>query len=85
MALTRLEIMRNHKAQYSDFQLKIQGMTGLTKEVATRMTLKWIKGRDWLGGISDAEYNRALESLEKLGYDIEESDAEFVRQMNLFV
>ena len=84
MALTRLETMREHKAQYSDLQQQIQGMTGLTKEVATHMTLKWIKGRDWLGGISDAEYEKGSKIIQNHGYNSEDIDQEFNRQMNKY-
>lgn len=80
--MTRLEIMKLHKAEYEEYSKKIINMTGLTKLVAENLVLEWIKGNKWMGGLSDRKAQTAYEKLFRLGYSFEEIDDEFNKQIN---
>lgn len=79
--MTRLELIKENKARYAELQKRIPSMTGLEKAVAEHITLKWVKGSNWMGGLSDSVANKAYEKLEAMGYEFDEIDAEFERQM----
>lgn len=79
--MTRLEIMNDNKKEYAKLEKKILGMTGLEKAVAQHITLKWIKGNKWMGGISDSVANRAYDKLMAMGYEFKEIMKEESRQM----
>lgn len=84
--MTRLEIMNENKKAYAEQEKKIGGMApGLEKEVAVRYILPWIKGRKWLGGMSDSAANRIVEKIEALGYDEYEIMDEMDRQLSAFI
>lgn len=79
--MTKLEVIKSNQKMYAEYSRKIDTMTGLEKAVAQEMILKWIKGTNWMGGISDATYNKAAEKLMSLGYDEDAVAVEFDRQM----
>lgn len=83
--MTKLEIMKEHKAQYSELENKIQTLTGIEKAVASTLTLAWIKGENWMGGISDRKFDKIAERLVKDGFDEYEVMDEFDRQVKWFV
>lgn len=82
--MTRLEVIRENKARYARLMDSIDGMNDLEKRVAETMTTEWIKGNNWMGGISDNKSDKICVMLEKEGFSVEEVDAEFERQMKVF-
>lgn len=79
--MTRLEVIKSNQKMYAEYSRKIDTMNGLEKAVAQEMILKWIKGANWMGGISDSAYDKATEKLMNLGYDEDAITVEFDRQM----
>ena len=80
--MSRFEIMRENKAQYEVYSKKIAEMTGLTKLVAENLVLVWIKGNNWMGGISDSRYESIYErKLKRFGYTYEQVHEEFENQI----
>ena len=82
--MTRIEIMRCNKQAYADFSAKIAGMRGIQKAVAENLTLEWIKGNNWLGGLSDSRYQKISDKLISAGYDEMEIYDEFDNQISKF-
>ena len=82
--MTRLEIMKAQKELYAKLIGIIPTLEGIEKAVAQEITLEWIKGNNWLGGISDSKYNKASLRLENIGYTWEEIYKEFGRQMEVY-
>lgn len=85
--MTKLEIMRKNKADYAKMEKMIASgkMNALEKAVAENITLKWIKGNKWMGGLGcGMAEQRCFERVMRLGYDFEEIDEEFTRQMKMF-
>lgn len=81
--MTKLDIIKKNKAQYSELESKIQTLTGIEKAVASTLTLAWIKGEKWMGGLSDRKFDSIAESLIKDGYDVDAVMDEFQRQIEL--
>ena len=85
--MTRLEIIKEHKKQYAETLERISEMQehGLEKSVTEHIILAWIKGHDWLGGLSD---NQAVKLYmivaRETGRTPEEVDNEVRRQMDLY-
>lgn len=79
--MTRLEIMKLNQKTYVDFSRQIDAMDGIAKAVAQTLTLTWIKGKKWMGGISDSEYQKGADKLEAMGYAADDIMNEFDRQM----
>lgn len=83
--MTKLELIRKNKKQYAELEAKIPAMKGLEKAVAENITLKWIKGNKWMGGLGAGMMGqRCFERVMNLGYDFEEVDAEFERQISQY-
>lgn len=82
--MTRLEIIKKNKELYRTFSEQIKDMTGLTKLVAETITLEWIKGNNWMGGISDSKYEKLSDKLVAMGYDWIEIYQEFDYQITSF-
>jgi hypothetical protein len=80
--MTKLDIIRENKKAYADLEKKIPAMTGIEKAVAENLTLKWIKGNKWMGGLSDSVHTKADEKLMAMGYELEEIEVEFNRQQD---
>lgn len=81
--MTKLEVMKKNQKNYAAMEKKIEGMeNGLEKLVAVNITLKWIKGTKWMGGISDSVVMKAYDKLMAMGYSFDEIDAEFQRQQD---
>lgn len=78
--MTRLEVIKANKEAYSKFSDEIKNMAGIQKAVAENITLAWIKGVNWMGGLGDSKAQRLYEKVEKLGYSLEEIDEEFIKQ-----
>ena len=83
--MTKLEVITENKKAYAKLEKKIPAMRGLEKAVAQNITLKWIKGNKWMGGISDTVANRSYDRLMAMGYDFEEIRREEDRQMEEIV
>ena len=76
------EVIKHNKQQYADYVKKIQEMNGLEKIVAENLVLVWIKGRSWLGGISDSSYEKISNTITtQYGYSFMEIYDEFERQL----
>lgn len=84
--MTKLEIIKLHKKQYAELEEKIKTMPeGLEKQVAANVTLAWIKGNKWMGGLSGMHaYDKTFQKVVDLGYSYEEVDEEFTRQAMLY-
>lgn len=81
--MTKLEMMKKNQKNYMAMEKRIEGMeNGLEKLVAVNITLKWIKGTKWMGGISDSVVMKAYDKLMAMGYSFDEIDAEFQRQQD---
>ncbi len=82
MGKTRLEIMRENQAHYANLQERIKTMTpGLERDVASTMTLNWIKGTNWIGGLNSAAESKSWKQLARLGYDVAEFDSPDVERI----
>lgn len=82
--MTRLDVIKANKNKYAKMEAKIKTMPeGLEKLVSQNLTLKWIKGNNWLGGINDKVASVVFLKLTKMGFTFDEVDEEFNRQMNL--
>ena len=82
--MNKLELMKYHKEQYEKQLLKNEKMNGLSKLVGVHLMLPWIKGDKWMGGLSDSKANKAIERIMAQGYDFDEIDDEFQKQMDEF-
>ena len=82
--MTKLEIMTANKKAYAELEAQIKKMNGIEKVVAENLTLAWIKGNKWMGGLSDSKANKIYEKLMDMGYSFEEIDDEFQKQINKF-
>ena len=82
--MTRLEMMNNNKAEYAKYVEKIAGMQGIRKAVAENLVLEWIKGNNWIGGISDSKYQKISDKLVAQGYDEMDIMDEFDKQISEF-
>lgn len=83
--MTKLEVMKTNQKNYAALEKRIEGMgNGLEKLVAVNITLKWIKGTKWMGGISDSVAMKAYDKLMGMGYSFDEIDAEFQRQQDWY-
>lgn len=82
--MTRIEIIKEHQKRYVNYKKEIENMTGLEKVVAENLVLEWIKGNNWLGGISDSKYQKISDKLSGMGYDEMDVYDEFERQIMKF-
>lgn len=82
--MTKLEIITTNKANYNKQMAKNETLTGLAKAVGETLTLAWIKGNKWMGGLSDSKANKLYEKLMEEGYELEEIDQEFQNQMDQY-
>lgn len=83
--MTKLEVMKANQKNYAAMEKRIKGMgDGLEKLVAVNITLKWIKGTKWMGGLSDSVAMKAYGKLMDMGYSFDVIDAEFQRQQNWY-
>lgn len=77
--MTRLEVMKVNKANYDKALTEIATLpAGLTKDVKQHLILTWIKGTNWMGGISDKKFSQIANTLP---YTFEEIYDEFNKQM----
>lgn len=81
---TKLELMKENKERYAKCEEYIKTASGLQKRVAETLTLAWIKGNEWMGGLSDSKANKYIEKLMSEGYELDEILLEHEVQMNLF-
>ncbi len=81
--MTKGELIRINRKHYEEYSKEIESMKGLEKLVAKNMVLKWIKGSNWMGGLSDSVSTKAYIQLMKLGYDEEEIREEKDRQIRI--
>ncbi len=80
--MKKIDIINKHKTDYAMLEAKIAKMpAGLERAVAQHVTLTWIKGTKWMGGLSDAAAERAYSRVTAMGYSWEQVDAEFERQI----
>lgn len=79
--MTKLELIKENRKRYEEQIVKSQSMTGLSRRVSETFMLEWIKGRDWIGGLSDRRADKLFRLLEAEGYGEEEIYEEFHRQM----
>ena len=80
--MTKIEIIKENKSLYTRVQEEIKSMNGLQKLVAEHMVLTWIKGNNFLGGLSDREADKIyFKVFAPMGYSIEEVYNEFQRQI----
>lgn len=82
--MTKLEIITINKANYTKQMEKNETLTGLAKAVGQTLTLEWIKGNKWMGGLSDSKANKIYEKLMAQGYGFEEIDQEFENQVSQY-
>ena len=83
--MTKLELMKQNKKRYAELEEKIESLSGIERDVAKHLTLNWIKGAKWEGGLGSGQRGqRCYERLMKMGYSFDEIDAEFDRQMNWY-
>lgn len=85
--MTKLEVIKKNKADYARMEKMIASgnMTALEKAVAKNITLKWIKGNNWMGGLGcGMASQKCYERVAELGYDFEEIDEVFERQTKMF-
>lgn len=76
---TKIEIMKNSKKMYEKAQNEIGGMKpGLQRDVKEKLILPWIKGDNWMGGISDRKFEQVAK---KMPYTFDEIYSEFHKQM----
>lgn len=79
---TKLELMKDNKERYAKVQEEIKGMKpGLERDVKEKVVLPWIKGENWMGGLSD---RKAEAIYKKMPYSFEEIQKEFERQMDKY-
>ena len=85
--MTRLELMNINKKRYADCLAKIEKMPDdIEKSVAIHITLHWIKGNKWMGGLgSGKSADRAFEKAMNNRWSFEEVDAEFERQISAYI
>lgn len=81
--MTKLEVIKLNKKQYAELEASIPAMSGLEKAVAQYVTLAWIKGTKWMGGLSDSAADRAYSKVMAMGYTWDEVDTEFCRQAGI--
>lgn len=79
--MTRIELEKLNKSRYERQIRKNQELEGLAKRVGETMVLAWIKGDNWMGGLSDRKSEPIIKKLEKEGYTIQEILCEFDRQI----
>ena len=66
--MTKFEIINENKAKYLKCQLWASQQDGLPKFVANEITLRWIKGRNWEGGLGNGkDSQKAFERVVSLG------------------
>lgn len=82
--MTKFELIKLNKAQYEEQVKRNETLTGIAKAVGETLTLTWIKGNNWMGGLSDSKANKIYEKLMAKGYTEEEIDQEFNRQMDWY-
>ena len=83
--MTKLAIIKKHKAEYTAVEANIATMqNALEKAVAQHIILAWIKGSNWMGGLSDSMADKAYSKVVSMGYTWEQVDAEFSRQASKF-
>ena len=82
--MSRLEIMKQNKKTYARFKAEvIPELNKFERLVAENVTLAWIEGKNWMGGLPDYKADRLFGRLAKKGYTYEELYAEFDRQMSV--
>jgi len=58
---TKLELIKSNKARYAKLENIIKTMKdGVDKDIATKLGLRWIKGRNWEGGLGNSKANNQL-------------------------
>lgn len=82
--MTKLDIIKQNKANYEECLKKIQHLGGLEKLVAENLILPWINGNKWMGGLSDSKASQIYEKLMNMGYSFDEIDDEFNKQIEKF-
>lgn len=82
--MTRIELIKSNKKDYAEYLEKIKSMKGIKKAVAENFILEWLKGNNWIGGLSDSKYQKILDKLIELGYDENEIVKEFEYQLDTF-
>lgn len=76
---TKLEVMKQSKENYAKVQEEIKGMKpGLARDVKEKLILPWIKGTDWMGGLSDRKFTQITNNMP---YKMQEIYDEFQKQM----
>lgn len=83
--MTTMETMRRNKAGYEECLVMSETLAGLEQLVAKTLTLAWIKGNGWMGGLSDKVADRLYEKyIKPQGYTFEEAYDVFEKQMNFW-
>lgn len=76
--MTKLECINQNKASYSRIEKALSAISKndkLTILVINELTLPWIKGTNWLGGMSDSKRNKAYQRIMAQGYSYEAIEA----------
>ena len=82
--MTKMEIMNQNKKIYARFKAEvIPELNEFERLVAENITLAWIEGKNWMGGLADAKANRLFNKLSKKGYTYESLYDEFQRQTSV--
>lgn len=83
--MTKMELIKANREKYHKAFTAYEALPeGLEKNVTMSLILPWIKGTNWLGGLSDRIANRELEKLILMGYELSDIENEFNRQMDLY-
>lgn len=80
--MTKLDVIKENKANYEKVSRKLNGMSGLQKLVAQYLILPWLSGHNWLGGLSDTQGNKAYAKIVSMGYDYRDIEKEEQRQQD---
>ena len=83
--MTKLGVINANRAAYTEVQNAMNSMNTLEKSVAEYITLVWLKGNKWHGGLSDAQYDKAIVTInQSTGASFDAIMAEADRQMAIF-
>lgn len=81
--MTKFELIKVNKARYERLLNEISKMDdGFEKDVKKHLILAWIKGDNWMGGLSDGKFDKIVE---KMPYDPIDILDEFHRQVMEYV
>ena len=76
---SKLEVMKQSKDNYSKVQEEIKSMKpGIERDVKEKLILPWIKGTNWMGGISDSKFSQIAK---RMPYSFDDVYNEFQKQM----